>query len=153
MVHRTQPPMWGPLLLYTCLTPFSLSSLYMHLLSRACFSFRCIMFGFIVSLKDFASNLSFPEFDLGALFGNAVSSSFNTAFGRDCRGRPQGDYFFGCQVELKVLQCFLVQDLNIVKSGENQCEYFLPLKCVGPFSVGRKKRSPIFLNSNQVTEI
>ena len=40
MVHRTQPPMWGPLLLYTCLTPFSLSSLYMHLLSHACFSFR-----------------------------------------------------------------------------------------------------------------
>ena len=25
-----------------------------------------------------------------------------------------------------------------------------PLKCVGPFSVGRKKRSPLFLNSNQV---
>merc|ERR1711953_1012654 len=59
-----------------------------------------------------------PQFNLGALFGNAVSSTFNTAFGRDCRGRPQGDYFFGCQ-------------------------------CVGPFSVGRKKRSPIFLNSNQ----
>ena len=109
------------------------------------------MFGFIVSLKDFASNLSFPEFDLGALFGNAVSSSFNTAFGRDCRGRPQGDYFFGCQVKLNLLQCFLVQNLNIVKSAKNQ--YFLPLKCVGPFSVGRKKRSPIFLNSNQVTEI
>ena len=38
------------------------------------------------------------EFDLGALFGNAVGATFNTAFGRDCKGRPQGDYFFGCQV-------------------------------------------------------
>merc|ERR1711971_1023361 len=63
-----------------------------------------------------------PQFDFGSLFGNAVSSSFNTAFGRDCKGRPQGDYFFGCQ-------------------------------CVGPFNIGRKKRSPqdtrFFINSNQ----
>merc|ERR1712226_980496 len=63
-----------------------------------------------------------PQFDLGALFGNAVGATFNTAFGRDCKGRPQGDYFFGCQ-------------------------------CVGPFNIGRKKRSPVdtrfFINSNQ----
>ena len=37
----------------------------------------------------------------GSLSGaasNLVGSAFNTAFGRDCRGRPQGDYFYGCQV-------------------------------------------------------
>merc|ERR1712059_30004 len=34
-----------------------------------------------------------PIVDLGTIIG----SVFNTAFGRDCRGRPQGDYFFGCQ--------------------------------------------------------
>ena len=39
------------------------------------------------------------EFDLGAIFGNAIGATFNTAFGRDCKGRPQGDYFFGCQVQ------------------------------------------------------
>merc|ERR1711934_746476 len=64
-----------------------------------------------------------PQFDLGALLGNAVGATFNSAFGRDCKGRPQGDYFFGCQ-------------------------------CVGPFNIGRKKRSPqdtrFFINSNQV---
>ena len=27
------------------------------------------------------------------------------------------------------------------------------LQCVGPFGVGRKKRSPLFLNSNQVSRI
>merc|ERR1712130_748415 len=73
-------------------------------------SFCVLFFVFDVESK--------PQFDFGSLFGNAVSSSFNTAFGRDYKGRPQGDYFFGCQ-------------------------------CVGPFSVGRKKRSPLFLNSNQ----
>jgi len=63
-----------------------------------------------------------PQFDFGALLGNAVGATFNTAFGRDCKGRPQGDYFFGCQ-------------------------------CVGPFNIGRRKRSPVdtrfFINSNQ----
>merc|ERR1712127_428583 len=65
-----------------------------------------------------------PQFDLGALFGTAIGSTFATALGRDCRGRAQGDYFYGCQ-------------------------------CVGPFNVGRRKRSPqpvdsrFFLNSNQ----
>merc|ERR1711936_572897 len=74
---------------------------------------------FSLCVLFFAINVeSKPQFDFGSLFGNAVSSSFNTAFGRDCKGRPQGDYFFGCQ-------------------------------CVGPFSVGKKKRSPLFLNSNQ----
>merc|ERR1712226_1618909 len=53
------------------------------------FSFCVLFFVFHVESK--------PQFNLGALFGNAVSSTFNTAFGRDCRGRPQGDYFFGCQ--------------------------------------------------------
>ena len=28
--------------------------------------------------------------------------------------------------------------------------HVFPSQCVGPFSVGRKKRSPLFLNSNQV---
>jgi len=53
-------------------------------------SFCVLFFVFDVESK--------PQFDFGSLFGNAVSSSFNTAFGRDCKGRPQGDYFFGCQV-------------------------------------------------------
>merc|ERR1711974_152667 len=72
-----------------------------------------ILFAFLFCVLFSAINVeSKPQFDFGSLFGNAVSSSFNTAFGRDCKGRPQGDYFFGCQ-------------------------------CVGPFSVGRKKRSPL----------
>merc|ERR1712150_269603 len=62
------------------------------------------------------------QIDLGSLLTNGVGAAFNTAFGRDCRGRPQGDYFYGCQ-------------------------------CVGPFNIGRRKRSPVdnrlFINSNQ----
>merc|ERR1711972_307093 len=80
-----------------------------------------------VSLHDWSSGLcchggSGQAPVLGALLGNAVGATFNTAFGRDCKGRPQGDYFFGCQ-------------------------------CVGPFNIGRRKRSPVdtrfFINSNQ----
>ena len=82
------------------------------------------------------------EFNLGALFGNAVSSSFNTMFGRDCRGRPQGDYFYGCQVK-NLWKLSQFKRLGF----ENYISY---LQCVGPFGVGRKKRSPLFLNSNQV---
>ena len=41
---------------------------------------------------------SLPVFDFGTFFGNGVSASFHTALGRDCRGRAQGDYFYGCQV-------------------------------------------------------
>merc|ERR1712038_199797 len=63
-----------------------------------------------------------PQFNLGALFTNSLGAAFNTAFGRDCKGRAQGDYFYGCQ-------------------------------CVGPFNIGRRKRSPVdnrlFINSNQ----
>ena len=42
---------------------------------------------------------------MGSIFGSALSSKFNAAFGgnRDCRGRPQGDYFFGCQVVIIVI--------------------------------------------------
>ena len=40
----------------------------------------------------------FIEFNLGALFTNSLGAAFNTAFGRDCKGRAQGDYFYGCQV-------------------------------------------------------
>eukprot|EP00090_Calanus_glacialis_P036654 TRINITY_DN6264_c0_g1_i1.p1 TRINITY_DN6264_c0_g1~~TRINITY_DN6264_c0_g1_i1.p1 ORF type:complete len:107 (-),score=26.43 TRINITY_DN6264_c0_g1_i1:88-408(-) len=59
-----------------------------------------------------------PQFNFGSLFTNGLGAVFNTAIARDCRGRAQGDYFYGCQ-------------------------------CVGPFNIGRKRRSPIFLNSNQ----
>ena len=43
-------------------------------------------------------------FGTGSIFGNAVSTGFSAAFGgnRDCRGRPQGDYFFGCQVIIDI---------------------------------------------------
>ena len=39
---------------------------------------------------------------MGSIFGSALSSKLNAAFGgnRDCRGRPQGGYFFGCQVSV-----------------------------------------------------
>ena len=64
----------------------------------------------------------FVEFDFGSLLSNSLGAAFNTAFGRDCRGRPQGDYFYGCQ-------------------------------CVGPFNIGKRKRSAqnnkLFINSNQ----
>ena len=43
-------------------------------------------------------------FDFGTFFGNGVSASFHTVLGRDCRGRPQGDYFYGCQVHV-ALDC------------------------------------------------
>eukprot|EP00090_Calanus_glacialis_P036602 TRINITY_DN6255_c0_g1_i1.p1 TRINITY_DN6255_c0_g1~~TRINITY_DN6255_c0_g1_i1.p1 ORF type:complete len:107 (+),score=19.94 TRINITY_DN6255_c0_g1_i1:58-378(+) len=65
-----------------------------------------------------------PQFDFGSLLTNGLGAALNTAIGRDCKGRAQGDYFYGCQ-------------------------------CVGPFNIGRKRRSPqntdtrFFLNSNQ----
>ena len=85
-----------------------------------------------------------PEFDLGSILSNVVGSSFNTAFGRDCKGRPQGDYFFGCQVP--TCRCL----------GESSFLTFsIPYgQCLGPFNIGRRKRSPqdtrFFINSNQV---
>ena len=42
--------------------------------------------------------MSLAEFNLGSLVTNGLGAAFNTAFGRDCRGRAQGDYFYGCQV-------------------------------------------------------
>merc|ERR1712154_548288 len=40
-------------------------------------------------------------FNFGAILGNlvpnAVGAAVNTGFGRDCKGRAQGDYFYGCQ--------------------------------------------------------
>ena len=52
------------------------------------------------ALKTLWVTSQFPGLDVGSIFGSALSSKFNAAFGgnRDCRGRPQGDYFFGCQV-------------------------------------------------------
>ena len=47
-----------------------------------------------ISLKRF----HLPDFDFGTFFGNGVSAGFHTALGRDCMGRAQGDYFYGCQV-------------------------------------------------------
>ena len=47
-----------------------------------------------ISLKLF----HLPDFDFGTFFGNGVSAGFHTALGRDCMGRAQGDYFYGCQV-------------------------------------------------------
>ena len=43
------------------------------------------------------------DFDFGTFFGNGVSASIHTVLGRDCRGRPQGDYFYGCQVHIGIL--------------------------------------------------
>lgn len=38
-----------------------------------------------------------PQFDFGSLASNLFGAALNTAIGKDCKGRPQGDYFFGCQ--------------------------------------------------------
>eukprot|EP00091_Calanus_sinicus_P018825 TRINITY_DN4430_c0_g1_i1.p1 TRINITY_DN4430_c0_g1~~TRINITY_DN4430_c0_g1_i1.p1 ORF type:complete len:120 (-),score=16.20 TRINITY_DN4430_c0_g1_i1:70-429(-) len=38
-----------------------------------------------------------PQFDFGSLLSNGLGAFLNTAIGRDCKGRPQGDYFYGCQ--------------------------------------------------------
>ena len=35
---------------------------------------------------------------LGGAATSLIGSALNTAIGRDCKGRPQGDYFYGCQV-------------------------------------------------------
>merc|ERR1712228_649076 len=80
-----------------------------------------ILLGLVVFLAE--SSLENPQnrFDLGSFLTNSVGAAFNTALGRDCKGRPQGNYFYGCQ-------------------------------CVGPFNIGRRKRSPqnkLFINSNQ----
>merc|ERR1711915_682530 len=85
-----------------------------------------IVIGLVVFLAE--SSLENPQnrFDLGSFLTNGLGAAFNTALGRDCKGRPQGDYFYGCQ-------------------------------CVGPFNIGRKRRSAsaqntntrFFLNSNQ----
>ena len=40
----------------------------------------------------------FLEFDFGSIASNLFGAALNTAIGKDCKGRPQGDYFFGCQV-------------------------------------------------------
>jgi hypothetical protein len=41
---------------------------------------------------------SVSEFNFGSLFTNGLGAVFNTAIARDCKGRAQGDYFYGCQV-------------------------------------------------------
>ena len=40
------------------------------------------------------------EFDFGSIASNLFGAALNTAIGKDCKGRPQGDYFFGCQVHV-----------------------------------------------------
>ena len=65
----------------------------------------------------------FPVFDFGTFFGNAASAGVHTALGRDCRGRPQGDYFYGCQVMISV---FLIIEIVIVTSGHTSL-YLHPL--------------------------
>ena len=46
----------------------------------------------------------------GSIFGNALSSKFSAVFGgnRDCRGRPHGDYFFGCQVIFVIIVSIII---------------------------------------------
>ncbi|XP_023325188.1 uncharacterized protein LOC111698937 [Eurytemora carolleeae] len=36
-------------------------------------------------------------FDFGGAASNFIGAAVNSVIGRDCRGRPQGDYFYGCQ--------------------------------------------------------
>ena len=50
--------------------------------------------------------LIIPEtrfFDLGGAATNFLGAAVNSIIGRDCKGRPQGDYFYGCQVQHRLL--------------------------------------------------
>merc|ERR1719414_1347387 len=79
---------------------------------------QVLVLGLVLAVVFVCSTQARPQLNLGSLFVNGVGAVFNTAIARDCKGRPQGDYFYGCQ-------------------------------CVGPFHLGRKRRSPLVLNSNQ----
>merc|ERR1719414_1239702 len=83
---------------------------------------QVLVLGLVLAVVFVCSTQARPQLNLGSLFVNGVGAVFNTAIARDCKGRPQGDYFYGCQ-------------------------------CVGPFHLGRRKRSPVdtrfFINSNQ----
>ena len=53
---------------------------------------------FVLSSLKCLNKEFFSEFDFGYLLSNGLAAFLNTAIGRDCKGRPQGDYFYGCQV-------------------------------------------------------
>merc|ERR1719221_1399132 len=81
----------------------------------------CIKISALVLLLFVCTSYERPQFNFGSILTNGLGAAFNTAFGRDCKGRAQGDYFYGCQ-------------------------------CVGPFNIGKRKRSAqnkLFINSNQ----
>merc|ERR1712131_463730 len=56
-----------------------------------------IVIGLVVFLTDPSLGNPQNRFDLGSFLTNGLGAAFNTALGRDCKGRPQGDYFYGCQ--------------------------------------------------------
>merc|ERR1712167_114336 len=84
----------------------------------------CIKISALLLLLFVCTSYERPQFNFGSILTNGLGAAFNTALGRDCKGRPQGDYFYGCQ-------------------------------CVGPFNIGKRKRSAqntankLFINSNQ----
>merc|ERR1711874_102173 len=70
----------------------------------------CIKISALLLLLFVCTSYERPQFNFGSILTNGLGAAFNTALGRDCKGRPQGDYFYGCQ-------------------------------CVGPFNIGKRKRS------------
>ena len=74
-------------------------------------------------------NILLSEFNFGSILTNGLGAAFNTALGRDCKGRPQGDYFYGCQVRVSRM-FLLIMILSIVcrtlqywKAQEIRSEY------------------------------
>jgi len=57
----------------------------------------CIKISALVLIFFVCASYERPQFNLGSIFTNGIGAAFNTAIGRDCKGRAQGDYFYGCQ--------------------------------------------------------
>ena len=104
--------------------------------------------------------------DFGSVLTNGIGAAFNTALGRDCKGRPAGDYFFGCQVTTNQVKYAVnisfywkfptpspltfptVRNLADHCGGNCLFTYCYKLhfqlstpQCIGPFNIGRRRRS------------
>ena len=72
--------------------------------------------------------LIFPS-PFGSILTNGLGAAFNTALGRDCKGRPQGDYFYGCQVRVSrmflliMIVSIVCRTLQYWKAQEIRSEY------------------------------
>merc|ERR1711909_231058 len=66
----------------------------------------CIKISALVLIFFVCASYERPQFNLGSIFTNGIGAAFNTAIGRDCKGRAQGDYFYGCQVKMDLPRYF-----------------------------------------------